>query len=57
MLLFFQGVIDYLVVTQIQLSTWTQREVPSTTSILQIIDSLLKIQRSTGNEAITVCCE
>ncbi|XP_064390830.1 receptor-type tyrosine-protein phosphatase epsilon-like [Halichondria panicea] len=50
------GVVDYLVVNQVQHCNWTLKEVPTTKSVLQIIDSLLKIQRSTGNQAITVCC-
>ena len=51
------GVPDGIVITQFHHTKWSEKgETPVTSSILRLIDALIKTQISTGNQAITVMC-
>lgn len=51
------GAPDPVTVTQFHHTKWPERDTPpSSVSILEMINSLLKIQMSTGNHAIVVMC-
>ena len=57
-LLLLQGVPDAVVVTQFHHTKWPERaHPPSTSSILKIMDALIKTQMTTGNHSITVMCK
>ena len=52
-----QGTPDGVVITQFHHTQWqTPTTVPTTASVLKLIDSLIKTQMGTGNHAITVLC-
>jgi len=53
-----QGSPDAVVVTLIHHTKWPKKNaVPSTTSVLQMINILIKVQIKTGNHAIIVMCK
>lgn len=52
-----QGVPDGIVITQLHHTQWQdETTLPTTVSVLKLIDNLIKIQMGTGNSAITVLC-
>lgn len=52
-----QGVPDGVIITQLHHTQWQSKNtLPSTASVLKLIDNLIKTQMGTGNNAITVVC-
>ena len=52
-----QGVPDGVVITQFHHTQWqSHNTLPTTASVLKLMDNLIKTQMGTGNHAITVLC-
>ena len=52
-----QGAPNHAVLTQYHHTGWSSQKAPETSSILKIMDALIKTQRMTGNGAIAVVCK